>query len=30
VNDRRVDPATGERSRFRSSILPPYAIQDAG
>ena len=25
VNDRRVDPATGERSRFRSSILPPYA-----
>jgi len=24
VNDRRVDPATGERSRFRSSILPPY------
>lgn len=25
VNDRRVDPTTGERSRFRSSILPPYA-----
>ena len=25
VNDRRVHPATGERSRFRSSILPPYA-----
>jgi putative transposase len=25
VNDRRVDEATGERSRFRSSILPPYA-----
>jgi len=24
VNDRRLDPATGERSRFRSSILPPY------
>jgi len=24
VNDRRVDEATGERSRFRSSILPPY------
>jgi len=24
VNDRRVDPATGERFRFRSSILPPY------
>jgi putative transposase len=25
VDDRRVDPATGARSRFRSSILPPYA-----
>jgi len=25
VNDRRVDEATGERSRYRSSILPPYA-----
>ena len=25
VNDRRVDGTTGERSRFRSSILPPYA-----
>jgi len=25
VNDRRVDPTTGERRRFRSSILPPYA-----
>jgi putative transposase len=25
VNDRRVDPATGERSRFASSIVPPYA-----
>jgi putative transposase len=24
VNDRRVDEATGERSRFRSSILPPW------
>ncbi len=24
VNDRRVDPTTGERCRFRSSILPPY------
>jgi putative transposase len=24
VNDRRVDEETGERSRFRSSILPPY------
>ncbi len=25
VDDRRVDPGTGQRSRFRSSILPPYA-----
>jgi transposase-like protein len=25
VNDRRVDEETGERMRFRSSILPPYA-----
>ena len=25
VNDRRVDEATGERCRFRSSILPPWA-----
>ena len=24
VNDRRVDPGTGERARFRSSILPPW------
>ena len=24
VNDRRVDPATGERARFRSVILPPW------
>ncbi len=24
VNDRRVEEDTGERSRFRSSILPPY------
>ncbi|MEZ5378254.1 MAG: IS256 family transposase [Acidimicrobiales bacterium] len=24
VNDRRVDPDTGERARFRSSILPPW------
>src|SRR6266508_1538807 len=24
VNDRRVDEDTGERSRFRSQILPPY------
>ncbi len=25
VNDRRVDDETGERCRFRSSILPPWA-----
>jgi hypothetical protein len=25
VNDRRVDEATGERVRFRSVVLPPYA-----
>jgi len=25
VNDRRVDPGTGERCRFASSILPPWA-----
>ena len=25
VDDRRRDPASGERVRFRSSILPPYA-----
>ena len=24
VNDKRVDPATGERQRFRSAILPPW------
>jgi transposase-like protein len=24
VNDRRVDPASGERARFRSVILPPW------
>ena len=24
VDDRRVDPATGHRTRFRSSILPPW------
>ncbi|RGC65647.1 Transposase, Mutator family [Micromonospora sp. MW-13] len=24
VNDKRVDPATGERRRFRSVILPPW------
>jgi len=25
VNDRRVDEATGEHRRFRSSIIPPWA-----
>ena len=25
VNDRRVDPDTGERQRFSSAILPPWA-----
>ena len=25
VDDRRTDPATGERHRFQSSIVPPYA-----
>jgi putative transposase len=25
INDRRVDEVTGERMRFRSSILPPWA-----
>jgi transposase-like protein len=25
VNDRRVDPETGERARFCSAILPPWA-----
>jgi transposase-like protein len=25
VNDKRTDPATGERQRFSSSILPPWA-----
>jgi hypothetical protein len=25
VDDRRVDPATGARSRFRGSILPPVS-----
>ena len=24
VNDRRVDPDTGERARFASAILPPW------
>jgi len=24
VNDKRVDPATGERLRFKSSLLPPW------
>jgi hypothetical protein len=25
VNDRRVDPDTGQRRRFASAILPPWA-----
>ena len=25
VNDKRIDPATGERERFSSAILPPWA-----
>src|SRR5262249_30757009 len=25
VNDKRTDPATGERNRFSSAILPPWA-----
>ena len=25
VNDKRADPATGERMRFSSAILPPWA-----
>ena len=25
VNDKRVDEETGERRRFKSSVLPPYA-----
>src|SRR5260370_1600248 len=25
VNDRRTDPGTGERARFSSAILPPWA-----
>jgi putative transposase len=29
VNDRRVDETTGERRRFRSSILPPYMRRSA-
>ena len=29
VDDRRVDPASGERSRFRSVVLPPYARRSA-
>jgi putative transposase len=24
VNDKRIDPGTGERCRFRSSIIPPW------
>ena len=29
VNDKRVDETTGERRRFRSSILPPYMRRSA-
>jgi len=25
VNDKRIDPETGERCRFSSAILPPWA-----
>jgi hypothetical protein len=25
VNDKRIDPDTGERQRFSSAILPPWA-----
>ena len=25
INDKRIDPETGERQRFSSSILPPWA-----
>jgi putative transposase len=24
VNDRRIDPATGEKAKFKSSIVPPW------
>ena len=27
VNDKRTDPATGERLRFSSAIVPPWARQ---
>src|SRR5262249_28261906 len=27
VDDRRADPVTGERARFRSSILPPWCCK---
>ena len=30
VNDKRVDPDTGERQRFSSSILPPWAQDPEG
>jgi hypothetical protein len=29
VNDKRVDPDTGERKRFASAILPPWARKTA-
>jgi hypothetical protein len=28
VNDKRFDAATGERQRFSSAILPPWARKD--
>ena len=28
VNDKRTDPATGERQRFSSAILPPWCAED--
>ena len=30
VDDRRVDEVTGEKMRFRSSILPPWARKSSG
>ena len=30
VNDRRIDRETGERARFASSILPPWARKSPG
>jgi predicted amidohydrolase len=30
VNDRRIDPDTGERRRFSSAILPPWCRETCG